>query len=88
LSRLGHLSTLREIQGKYFHPGHGCSLISINPVGELRGAPKTGLLRVGTLDQLHAAADKRVLLALSLPLGASGVVNTPRLPYVPVVHPS
>lgn len=51
-------------------------------VGQCRGDAKGGLLRVGTLDQLYAAADKRVLLSLSLPLGSSGLVNTPRLPYV------
>ena len=44
----------------------------------------TGMLKVGTLEQLYAAADERVLLALSLPLGASGLVDTPRLRYVTV----
>jgi hypothetical protein len=41
-----------------------------------------GMLKVGTLEQLYTAADKRVLLSLSLPLGASGLVDTPRLRYV------
>jgi hypothetical protein len=44
-----------------------------------------GMLKVGTLEQLYTAADKRVLLALSLPLGATGLVDTPRLQFVILV---
>jgi hypothetical protein len=40
------------------------------------------MLRLGTLEQLYTAANKRVLLSLPLPLGASGVVDTPRFRYV------
>lgn len=58
-----------------------------NPAGEcrdneLKGDDDPGMLKVGTLEQLYNAADKRVLLSLSLPLGASGLVDTPRLRYV------
>lgn len=44
-----------------------------------------GMLKVGTLEQLYTAADKRVLLCLSLPLGATGLVDTPRLQFVILV---
>jgi hypothetical protein len=62
-------------------------LICISAVGECRDdeveeGDDPGMLRVGTLEQLYTAADKRVLLSLSLPLGASGLVDTPRIRYV------
>ena len=64
-------------------PSESLSLSSFTAAGQfcLDDATK-GLLKVGTLDQLYAAADQRVLLALSLPLGASGLVDIPRLRYV------
>ena len=40
------------------------------------------MLKIGTLNQLYASCDDRVLLSLSLPLGASCPVNTARLRYV------
>lgn len=59
----------------------------MNPAGEcrddeVRQDDVSGMLKVGTLEELYTAADKRVLLSLSLRLGASGVVDTPRLRYV------
>jgi hypothetical protein len=59
------------------------SLTSVTAARQCRLDNATkGLLTVGTLDQLYAAADEHVLLALSLPLGASGLVDIPRLWYV------
>jgi len=52
---------------------------------EVQGDDGPGMLKVGTLEQLFTAADERVLLALSLPLGASGLVDTPRLRCVMLV---
>jgi hypothetical protein len=59
----------------------------MNPAGECRDDEAEGdnlskMVKVGSLEQLYTAADKRVLLSLALPLGASGLVDTPRLRYV------
>jgi hypothetical protein len=84
LARLGGLKQFRDIQGMWFLLLPWLMIIMfLAPVGQSRGDAQTpGLLKVGTLDQLHSAADKRVLLSLSLPLGAGGIVDTPRLRYV------
>ena len=54
-----------------------------NAARQCRSDDKTpGMLKIGTLNDLHATCNDRVLLALFLPLGASGVVDTPQLRYV------
>ncbi len=64
--------------------------MNINAAGqcrddEVQDDDRLGILKVGTLEQLYNTADERVLLCLSLPLGASGLVDTPRLRYVVVI---
>ena len=84
LAKLGDLEQLREIQGM-IHDSYTLLHMLIIPcaVGQCRSDDKTpGMLKVGTLDDLHATCDERVLLALSLPLGASDLVDTPRIWYV------
>lgn len=82
LALLGCLSQNREIQGKYPYVFGTSTAKFTFAAGELRYDGGPDLLRVGSLDQLYAEADKRTLLSLSLPLGAGGVVDTPRLRHV------
>jgi hypothetical protein len=83
-SRFGLLTQRREIQGMPPVDSLPCPSphSSTHVVGQCRGDTKNGLLRIGTLTQVHDNPEKYVLLALSLPLGESNVVNTPRLPCV------
>ena len=81
LAKLGDLKQLREIQCTF---QKSCGLLQILimtcAAGQSRGDENTpSMLKVGTLNDLHDTCEDRVLLALSLPLGASGVVDTPRL---------
>ena len=84
LAKLGDLEQLREIQGTICDSYTLLHMLIIpRAAGQCRSDDKTpGMLKVGTLEDLHAACDERVLLALSLPLGASDVVDTPRIRYV------
>ena len=62
-------------------------LIMPYAAGQCRGDAKTrGMLKIRTLNQLHDACEDQVLLALSLPLGVSGVVDTPRLRFVVIIY--
>jgi hypothetical protein len=55
----------------------------ISSVGEFRGKESVpGMLKVGTLEQLHTDASERVLNCLNLPMSSHNIVGTPGLRHV------